>query len=242
MSFRLHPSASTLIRAMPTASPVLQAVLFDHDGTLVDSEPVHLLLWQEVLAPLGVHLDTDTYLAHHAGMPTPANAQALVQRYGMPLTAAELAQAKHEATVRWLAVQPFPLMPEARAVLQRLREVGVRLAIVTGAEAAGAQRTLEGHGLEGMFETVVSGDDVRHSKPAPEGYALALARLGLPPEACVAVEDTETGLRAAIGAGLRALAVPHALSAGQDLSGAHRHFDNLTQVADWLLPQTHLTQ
>lgn len=223
---------------MSVSSPALQAVLFDHDGTLVDSEPVHLLLWQEVLEPLGVHLDTDTYRVHHAGMPTPANAHALVQRYGMAVTPAELSEAKHEATVRWLAQQPFPLMRHTREVLRRLREAGVRLAIVTGAEGAGAQRTLQGHGLEGWFDTVVSGDDVQRSKPAPEGYQLALARLGLPPEACVAVEDTETGLRAAAEAGLRALAVPHALSTHQDLSRAHRRFDDLAQVADWLLPQT----
>lgn len=224
---------------MSASAPTLQAVLFDHDGTLVDSEPVHLLLWQQVLEPLGVHLDTDTYRLHHAGMPTPANAQALVQHYDMKLTAAELSDAKHEATVRWLADQPFPLMRHTREVLRRLRDAGVRLAIVTGAEAAGALRTLQGHGLEGVFDTVVSGDDVQQSKPAPEGYQLALQRLGLPPHACVAVEDTETGLRAAASAGLRALAVPHALSAHQDLSRAHRHFDDLAQVADWLLPQVH---
>jgi len=218
--------------------PGLQAVLFDHDGTLVDSEPVHLLLWQQVLAPLGVTLDTDTYRRHHAGMPTPANAQVLVERYDLSLTAAELSEAKHQATVQWLAERPFPLMPHTRDVLQRLRHAGLRLAIVTGAEAAGAQRTLQGHGLQDMFDTVVSSDDVRHSKPAPEGYQLALKRLGLPPEACVAVEDTETGLRAATEAGLRALAVPHALSAHQDLSRAYRRFDDLAQVADWLLPQT----
>ncbi|RYF80435.1 MAG: HAD family phosphatase [Comamonadaceae bacterium] len=220
---------------MSAPPSALQAVLFDHDGTLVDSEPVHLLLWQQVLAPLGVTLDLVTYQAHHAGMPTPANAQALVQRFALNLSASQLADAKHEATVQWLAAQPFPLMPSAREVLHRLRAAGLKLAIVTGAEAAGAQRTLQGHGLQGFFDTVVSGDDVVRSKPAPEAYQLAMTRLGLPPEACVAVEDTETGVSAAVDAGLRVLAVPHALSAHQDLSRATERFDDLTQATNWLL-------
>lgn len=222
---------------MSILPPALRAVLFDHDGTLVDSEPVHLLLWQQVLLPLGITLDTATYQTHHAGMPTPANAQALVQRFGLKLSAAQLSDAKHEATVQWLAARPFPLMPSTREVLKRLRAAGLRLAIVTGAEAAGAQRTLEGHGLEEMFDVVVSGDDVRRSKPSPEGYQLAMARLGLPPEVCVAVEDTETGVRAAADAGVCTVAIPHALSAHQDLSRAHQRFDDLAQAADWLLTQ-----
>ena len=115
------------------------------------------------------------------------------------------------------------------------------MAIVTGAEAAGAQRTLQGHGLEEMFDTVVSSDDVRRSKPAPEGYQLAMARLGLSPEVCVAVEDTETGLRAAADAGVRTMAIPHALSAHQDLSRANQRFDDLAQAADWLLAQARRT-
>lgn len=217
------------------SSSPLRAVIFDHDGTLVDSEPVHLLLWQQVLAPLGVALDTETYRAHHAGMPTTSNAQMLMQRFGLSTSADALAAVKHAVTVQWLAAQPFALMPRTREVLQRLRAAGIRLAIVTGAEGAGVQRTLQGHGLDGIFETVVSADDVARSKPAPDSYQLALHRLGLPAQACVAIEDTETGLRAANAAGLRTLAIPHALSAQQDLTQAHRRFADLGQATDWLL-------
>lgn len=216
----------------------IQAVLFDHDGTLVDSEPVHLALWQEVLAPLGVALDLATYKACHAGIPTPANAVDMVRRFGLALAPQALAAAKHEATARWLARQPFPLMPPARAAVQRLRGAGLRLAIVTGAEAAGAQRTLRGHDLEAWFDTVVSGDDVLRSKPAPDCYRLALQRLGLPPEACIALEDTEAGVQAATGAGLRVLAIPHALSAHQDLRRAHRRMADLAEAADWVLARS----
>ncbi|RYY82899.1 MAG: HAD family hydrolase [Comamonadaceae bacterium] len=96
---------------------------------------------------------------------------------------------------------------------------------------------MHGHGLQGLFEVVVSGDDVRRSKPEPEGYQLAMARLGVAPEACVAIEDTEIGLRAAASAGVRTLAIPHALSAHQDLSRAHSRFDDMTQAADWVLAE-----
>ena len=223
---------------MAAGDAPIRAVLFDHDGTLVDSEPVHLALWQEVLAPLGVALDLPTYKACHAGIPTPANAVDMVRRFGLALTPQTLAGAKHEATARWLARQPFPLMPSARGAVQRLRAAGLRLAIVTGAEGAGARRTLRGHGLEGLFDTVVSGDDVARSKPAPDCYRLALERLGLPAEACVALEDTAAGLHAATEAGLRALAIPHALSAHQDLGRAHLRVADLGEAADWVLARS----
>lgn len=213
----------------------LQAVLFDHDGTLVDSEAVHLDVWNEVLAEFGVAIDTDSYQRHYAGVPTDVNARDLVRLHRLPIDPVALAARKVAVTEQGLQRAPFPLMPQALDVLQRLADAGLRMAVVTGANGFGVLSTLRGHALEHRFEAWVSRDDVRHSKPAPDCYLLALQRLGLSADQCIAVEDTGPGLTAAVGAGLRCLAIPTELSATHDFSKASAVLPDLQAAADWLL-------
>src|SRR5690554_8167558 len=89
----------------------IQAVLFDHDGTLVNSEPTHLKLWNAVLRDYGVELSDQEYKDLYAGVPTPTNATDLISRFRIPSTAADLIAAKQLETKRYLEEQSFPLMP-----------------------------------------------------------------------------------------------------------------------------------
>ena len=215
-------------------APRLEAVLFDHDGTLVDSEIAHFRMWVEVLAPFGVALTEDQYHAHYAGIPTLANATDMVARFGLAVGAAELADAKVEATRAFLAREPFPLMPGARETIADLARRGLRLAVVTGAGRHGVDTSLRLHGLTAAFECVVSGDDVRRSKPAPDCYLLALRQMGIAPQAGVAIEDTGHGAAAAMGAGLACLAVPTPMSRRHDFAGASGVFASLHEAGDWV--------
>jgi HAD superfamily hydrolase (TIGR01509 family) len=167
-------------------------------------------------------------------MPTAANAAELAQRHSIGVGAAALAEAKFAITRDFLAKDAFPLMPGVREVLPRLRATGLRLGIVTGAGKVGVEATLRAHGLQGVFETVVTSDDVTRSKPAPECYLLAASRLGLAPADCVAIEDTEHGVSAAAGAGLRCLAVPNEMSRHHDFSRATAVFASLVAAAGWI--------
>ena len=146
----------------------IKAIFFDHDGTLVDSEPVHYQLWRDVLAAHGVALSEALYRDCCAGIPTADNAVDLVARFAINASPAALAEAKNLATRRFLAHQAFPLMPGVGEVVPLLHDAGWRLAIVTGAGSDGVQTTLRQHSLAAFFETVVSGDDVVNSKPAPD--------------------------------------------------------------------------
>lgn len=215
----------------------IQAVLFDHDGTLVDSEARHCSLWQALLTRYGVALSVTEYAAAYAGMPTARTAELLVQRYALPIAPAALAAEKFARQFEYLRQHAYPLMPGAAAVLDELRGRGLRLAVVTGAPRASVTASLQAHALAAYFEVIVSGDEVAHNKPAPDGYQLALQRLQLPAADAVAVEDSAQGLAAAIGAGLRCLAVPHALSAAQDFSAASAILPGLDAVAVWLTAQ-----
>jgi HAD superfamily hydrolase (TIGR01509 family) len=198
----------------------LRAILFDHDGTLVDSEPVHFALWNTVLAKYRVHITEQHYKARHAGLPTRANAEDLAARFRLPVASAALAAEKNAATVAYLAHHAFPLMPGVVEAIGEFSALGLKLAVVTGANANGIRATLRAHALESRFCLTVSGDDVRHSKPAPDCYLFALERLGLRADECIAIEDTEHGLQAAAQAGIECIAAPTEMSRHHDFSRA----------------------
>jgi len=214
-------------------TPIL-AVCFDHDGTLVDSEPIHYRLWRDVVAPHGVAFTEQQYKDDHAGVPTLANAHHLVARHALPVSAGRLATEKHEAMSDYVARSAFPLLPDVREAVASLQAHGLRLAVVTGAVALSVQTTLREHGLAGAFELVVCAEDVERNKPAPDCYLLAAQRLGLDPAQCVAIEDTEAGVTAAASAGMPVLAVPHELSRHQDFSRATAVFGSLREAVAWI--------
>lgn len=212
----------------------ISAVLFDHDGTLVDSEPTHFQMWQKVLASYGVALSEKQYKDYYAGVPTVANAIDMVSRFAINEVPATLAEAKNSATRTFLSRSAFSLMPGVKEVLSLFRSDGLRLAVVTGAGRNGVQATLRAHSLHDFFETVVSGDDVRQSKPAPDCYLLAIERLGLPPSECIAIEDTEHGVNAATSAGIACLAVPTAMSKHHSFAKAAAVFSELSASVPWI--------
>lgn len=212
----------------------IKAVLFDHDGTLVDSEPTHWRLWQDVLRTHGAILTEQHYKDYYAGMPTAANAADLAERFAIDRTPAALAEDKYAITRSFLSRSAFPLMPGVREVLPLFQASGLRMAIVTGAGRNGVAATLKAHSLDGIFETIVTADDVRYSKPSPDCYLLAVANLGLEPEDCVAIEDTEHGVAAAAAAGVACLAVPNEMSKHHDFSRATQVFSDLLSTVAWV--------
>ena len=212
----------------------IQAVLFDHDGTLVNSEPVHLELWNTVLSTYGIQLSDQQYKNLYAGVPTPANASDLVSRFGIPTDAAALAEAKNLETVRYLEQQSFPLMPGVVQAITSFHRLGLKLGVVTGASANGVRVTLRANEFESLFSLTVSGDDVLRSKPEPDCYLLALERLSLQPEDCVAIEDTEHGLRAAALAGIKCLAIPTVMSKHHDFSLASAVLPNMNAAFEYI--------
>lgn len=220
----------------------IKAILFDHDGTLVDSERAHYEMWREVLAPYGVTLTAQQYKDLHAGIPTPTNAVDLVQRYQLAASAQQLIDAKEAATDQFLSQQAFPLTAGAAEAVQFVKAQGLTMAVVTGAGQSGVDSTVYHYGLDGFFTAVVSGDDVEQSKPAPDCYLLALERLGLTADECIAIEDTQHGTAAATAAGIACIAVPTPMSEQHDFSAAIACLDGLSEVAAWVADRYQLGQ
>ncbi len=165
-----------------------------------------------------------------AGVPTKANAVDLVSRFDIDEAPERLADKKESVTREHLAQRAFPLMPGVLETVRHFHAIGLELAVVTGASANGVHATMARHELGRYFSVIVSGDEVRLSKPAPDCYLLALHRFGVTAADCVAIEDTQHGIEAASEAGIRCLAVPTEYSAHHDFHRATAVLGSMTDA------------
>ncbi|MCP8686357.1 HAD family hydrolase [Marinobacterium sedimentorum] len=214
----------------------LHAILFDHDGTLVDSEAVNLQLWRQALEPWGLTISDELYWSRMLGVPIRQNAADILALYRPDASIEQLTAAKLAANAAYLAHAYFPQMPGADTVVRALAGE-LRLALVSGSQRNCVQASLRGHAWEPLFEHVVTGDDVARNKPAPDGYLQALSLMQLEADNCIAVEDTEVGVTAACAAGLRVVAIRSPEAQSHDFSAASIILDNLTEAHAWIRQQ-----
>jgi beta-phosphoglucomutase len=177
----------------------LKALIFDMDGTIVDSDPVHLRAFADAFAPYGVNVDEDIFRTKISGRTNPLIFGAL-----LPDVPAEehprLADEK-EAHYRKLAgdLEPLHGLPELIAWAERH---DLRLALVTNGPRLNVEHTLRALRIAERFEVTIAGEDVARAKPDPLPYLTALDRLSLSPDEAIAFEDSPAGLKAAKAAGM----------------------------------------
>ena len=182
-----------------------EAILFDFDGVLADSEPVHFECWQEILQTFGLHLDWPTYCEQGIGISDRKLLAFLCDRADPPMEVeqliAEFPRKKDMFRARMLERQPF-----SREVFELLPELrDYQLAVVTSSGQTEVEPVLERAGLRNFFQAVVYGGDVQQHKPAPDPYLLAVEKLGV--RSALAVEDSNAGETSARAAGLDVLRV-----------------------------------
>ncbi|KID54666.1 haloacid dehalogenase [Pseudoalteromonas luteoviolacea] len=207
----------------------LQAILFDFDGTLVDSEALHYASWCKVLAPYDILISEAEFCDEFSGVPTVKTGHILQQRYNLPQSGTELAKLKNLQFVETAASQKPKLMPHAIDVLS-LCSQHYKLALVTGSTRDEALPVLTYYGLLEFFECIVCKDDVTDPKPHPEPYCLAMAKLNISAQDAIAVEDSQTGLTSAVSAGVKTVVISHLHSAGQDFSKATWRCESLAAM------------
>ena len=183
----------------------VEAVIFDMDGTLIDSEAVYIAGMQDAARTLGLPLPID--LCHAmVGVPSHECNLMLQEHYG-PGFDLTVFRGHFGQSVQRQMKERVPVKSGAVELLDFLGAQGLPLAIATSAGRATAERNLGRAGLLDRFVTLATRDDVEHPKPAPDLYLEAARRLGLAPERCVAFEDSSIGIVAAHAAGMRAVMV-----------------------------------
>ena len=194
------------------------AILFDFDGVLIDSEPMHCACWAEAIAPLGVTLEWDWYRDHCIGIDDremlrmmasrsdpPCDWQALWDRY----------PAKKALFQERMARKP-PFPEGISAMLSRLHP-RYKLAVVTSSGRSEVEPLLAAGGIAGFFHTLVCARDAARHKPAPDPYLLAASRLGA--QLPLVVEDSQAGIASGRAAGFEVLAVKHPTEVAELLFG-----------------------
>lgn len=205
-----------------------EALIFDVDGTLAETEELHRQAFNETFAAEGLdwHWSRADY---HRLLKTTGGKERIARHVaetgGSPADhdIAALHRAKTDRYTALMAAGGLPLRAGIADLIARARAGGIRLAVATTTSRPNVEAlTLAtfGQPAEAIFEVLACGDEVAAKKPAPDVYLLALQRLALPAGACVALEDSRNGLMSARAAGLRCIVSPSAYTEGEDFSGA----------------------
>jgi HAD superfamily hydrolase (TIGR01509 family) len=181
-----------------------KAYLFDCDGTIVDSMPLHYVAWKRVLSEWNCEFAEDVFYAW-GGMPVAEIIATLNARHGLAMPVEEVARRK-EALY-------FEILPKLKAVPEVLEHIEashgqIPFAVVSGSTRDSVTASLDVLKILDRFDTLVCAGDYERSKPDPEPFLIAAERLGIAPEDCLVFEDTEMGIQAATAAGMASVKIP----------------------------------
>ncbi|SIN25913.1 HAD family hydrolase [Micromonospora cremea] len=190
--------------SLPLPAGEFAAYLFDCDGTIVDSMPLHYIAWQRALDEWGCEFPEDLFYAW-GGRPAADIIVALNERHGLTMPVAtvdERRESYYQEQLPQLAAVP-EVLAHIHAAHRR-----VPFAVVSGGTRASVTASLDALGLLDRFDVLVCADDYTRAKPDPEAFLLAAEQLGVPPGSCLVFEDTDLGIRAATAAGMASVRVP----------------------------------
>ncbi|MBS1954069.1 MAG: HAD family phosphatase [Cyanobacteria bacterium SZAS-4] len=214
----------------------IKGLIFDMDGVLLDSEPLHLKAYQEFLKEFGVafsEADNRPFL----GRKDVELAEHLISQHALPLDALQLVQQKEEILARLFSANLEP-MPGVVKTLQNAQAISLPCAVASSATLPTIMEVTKSLDIARYFQTLTSGDEVPHGKPAPDVYLLAAERIGVLPINCLVIEDSFNGILAAKAAGMKCIAIPCPTTRHQDHSKADKILGTLESLHldDWCKP------
>jgi len=183
-----------------------RAVLWDMDGTLIDSAEYHWLTWRDALAAEGRPLSYEEFTSFF-GQRNDSILRRILDRAITPADVARIGDGKEAAYRQMVRDRGIEPLPGVRQWLERLHAAGWRQAVASSAPPANIQVLLDVLGVEECFDAYVSAEEVAHGKPAPDVFLRAAEKLGVPPSRCVVVEDAPAGVEAGRRGGMRTIGI-----------------------------------
>lgn len=207
----------------------IEAIVFDLDGLMIDTEPLARRAWDRVLQDHGEELDDVTF-TNMIGLRLEDSSKIVQEVFGLTTSPSELASREQIYMAQIMALG-IPSMPGLRRLLGEIERREVPWAVATSSRQTYAAQVLSQLGLLKQCQAIAAGDEVEQGKPAPDVYLLAAKRLNTDPALCLAFEDSVPGVEACSAAGMLAVAVPNGDTSHMDFKNAGFVYDSLVEVA-----------
>jgi beta-phosphoglucomutase-like phosphatase (HAD superfamily) len=224
----------------PVPLPELEAVLFDMDGLIVDTEPVHFQAFREYMKKHGVDMP-ESMMADFIGLPEADNLRDLKAEYDLDAPLEQMVAERRVIYLDLIRTLPLRVFSGFWEFSAAVRERGLKQAVVSSAPQEQVEivlsRLFEGRPdgpAADHFDGIVTGDDIRHNKPAPDIYLEGAKRVGVAPDRCLALEDSPPGAQSAISAGTTAIAIPNEYTANLSFPGVTALLPSLDAAREYL--------
>ena len=212
----------------------MDAVIFDLDGLLADTEIISLKVYQELLKDFGIPFTEETYSREYSGHREEENVQRFLDTYDLPWNFDQTLEKVYELEARILA-KGVNLKKGAKNLLAFLQREGIPIALATSSVESRARMILDSNGILALFDHLVFAKDVKRSKPYPDIFLKACRDLNVLPENCLVLEDSEAGIEAAYRAGIPVICIPDLkMPAQYFLNKTEQVFQDLDAVRDYL--------
>ena len=212
----------------------MDAVIFDLDGLLADTEIISLKVYQELLKDFGIPFTEETYFREYSGHREEENVQRFLDTYDLPWNFDQTLEKVYELEARIL-VKGVNLKKGAKNLLAFLQREGIPIALATSSVESRARMILDSNGILSLFDHLVFAKDVKRSKPYPDIFLKACSDLNVLPENCLVLEDSEAGIEAAYRAGIPVICIPDLKMPAQSfLNKTEQVFQDLDAVRDYL--------
>ena len=212
----------------------MDAVIFDLDGLLADTEIISLKVYQELLKDFGIPFIEETYSRDYSGHREEENVQRFLDTYDLPWNFDQTLEKVYELEAQILA-KGVNLKKGAKNLLAFLQREGIPIALATSSVESRARMILDSNGILSLFDHLVFAKDVKRSKPYPDIFLKACSDLNVLPESCLVLEDSEAGIEAASRAGISVICIPDLKIPAQSfLNKTEQVFQDLDAVRDYL--------
>jgi beta-phosphoglucomutase len=212
----------------------IEAVIFDMDGTLFDTERLSFGFYKKALKKYGYVMNKEIYISL-MGRKRKDSSKILIEKYGEDLPIEKIYEEKDKEMLKYIHENGVPVKIGVYELLEFLVKRGYKVALATSTYREKAVDLLERAGIRDKFRAIICGDDVMNSKPAPDIFLKAAEKLETDPKRCIVLEDSPVGIEAAYNGGIMAINIPDLKEPDEEVERfSYKIFDSLLEVRDYL--------